>query len=155
MTVPADFDFFIGEWKVRHRRLVSRLTGSNEWQEFNGRSRAWKLMDGQGNVDDNFIELPAGEYRAVTLRSYDPLSEQWAIWWLDARNSHSLDVPVKGGFRDGVGVFLADDVFDGKPINVRFLWLDTDTSSPRWEQAFSPNGGTTWETNWTMQFERA
>lgn len=155
MTVPADFDFFIGEWRVRHRRLVSRLAGSNEWQEFNGRSRAWNLMGGQGNVDDNLIELPAGQYRAVTLRSYDPQSEQWAIWWLDARNPHGLEVPVKGGFRNGVGVFLAEDVFDGKPIKVRFLWLDTHTSSPRWEQAFSPDGGTTWETNWTMQFVRA
>ena len=58
-------------------------------------------------------------------------------------------------FEDGVGTFFADDVHDGKAIKLRFLWLDTDTDSPRWEQAMSPDGGQSWETNWTMDFERA
>lgn len=155
MTAPNDFDFFMGEWRVHHRRLVSRLADSNEWQEFEGQSRAWKIMAGLGNVDDNVIDIPSGRYRAVTLRSYDPQREQWAIWWLDARNPHSLDVPVKGGFSDGVGMFFADDTFNGKPIKVRFLWLDTQSGSPRWEQAFSTDNGATWETNWTMQFTRS
>lgn len=154
MTAPNDFDFFMGEWRVRHRRLVDRLAGSNEWQETEGQSRAWPVMGGQGNIDDNIINIPSGQYRAVTLRSYDPASGQWAIWWLDARNPHSLDVPVLGSFSDGIGTFLADDMFNGRPIKVRFLWLDTHTASPRWEQAFSPDGGATWETNWTMQFTR-
>lgn len=155
MSAQADFDFFMGDWKVHHRRLVSRLTGSSEWQEFSGQSRAWKVMGGQGNVDDNVIDIPAGQYRALTLRSYDPGTGQWAIWWLDGRNPHNLDVPVKGSFRNGVGQFLADDTLGGKPIKVRFLWLDTQTGSPCWEQAFSADGGKTWETNWTMRFTRA
>ena len=88
------------------------------------------------------------------MRSYDTQSGEWAIWWLDARHPHTFEVPVKGTFRDGVGTFLADDVFDGKPIKVRFLWLDTQTGTPRWEQAFSADGGANWETNWIMRFAR-
>jgi hypothetical protein len=154
LTTPDDFDFLMGEWRVHHRRLVARLAGSDEWQEFEGSSRAFQVMDGQGNIDDNIVDIPSGQYRAITVRSFDPTSRQWAIWWLDARHAHTLEVPVKGTFRDGIGTFVADDVLDGRPIKVRFLWLDTLSGSPRWEQAFSADDGATWETNWTMQFTR-
>lgn len=155
VVMNSDFDFFMGNWKVKHRRLTSRLTGSDDWQEFEGECRAWKVLGGQGNIDDNVIDIPSGQYRAVTLRSYDPGTGQWAIWWLDARNPHTLEVPVKGIFKDGTGTFYADDALAGKPIKVRFLWLNTRTASPRWEQAMSNDGGANWETNWVMDFSRA
>ncbi len=36
----------------------------------------------------------------------------------------------------------------------RFLWLYIKPNSCRWEQAFSADGGKTWETNWIMDFQR-
>jgi hypothetical protein len=149
-----DFDFQVGDWRVSHRRLKDRLNGCVDWEEFDGASSMRLILGGHGNVEDNVVNLPAGSYRAIALRSFDPAACTWAIWWLDARAPHSLDVPVIGGFEDGVGVFYADDALNGRPIRVRFLWLDTNTDAPRWEQAFSPDGGATWETNWTMQFKR-
>ena len=159
MTAPTvagidDWSFIYGLWRVHHRRLVARLADSHEWQEFEGTSRFWPLMDGAGNVDDNWLDLPAGAYRAVSLRSFDPETGLWSIWWLDGRRPGVLDVPVVGGFHNGVGQFEADDTFEGRPIRVRFLWTRTDTPSPRWEQAFSEDGGQTWETNWEMDFTR-
>jgi hypothetical protein len=148
-----DFDFFIGKWNVRHRRLAARLAGSSEWHEFRGTTELRTILGGSGNIDDNVLELPGGAYRAVTLRSYDAATRTWAIWWLDGRNPHQLDVPMKGRFENGTGLFFADDVFEGRPIKVRFIW--TPGVSPRWEQAFSADGGKTWETNWTMEFTRA
>jgi hypothetical protein len=41
------------------------------------------------------------------------------------------------------------------PVHVRFLWLQTDTPTPRSEQAMSVDGGETWEINWTIDFGRA
>ena len=38
------------------------------------------------------------------------------------------------------------------PIRVRFIWSGVTTPTPRWEQAFSDDGGETWETNWVMDF---
>jgi hypothetical protein len=80
MASPDDFDFFMGDRNVHHRRLATRLAGAQDWQEFAGRSTAWKLMGGQGNIDANLLDLPAGQYRAVTLRSFDPASGLWSIW---------------------------------------------------------------------------
>ena len=150
----ADFDFLVGSWTVRHRRLKARLANCTEWEDFDGTSTLWPLLGGAGNVDDNILELPGGTYRAATFRSYDPSTGQWAIWWMDGRNPHALDVPMKGSFKDGVGTFFADDNFDGKPITVRFLWSRITANTCRWEQAFSQDGGQSWETNWEMDFRR-
>lgn len=150
-SAPTDFDFEIGDWTVRHRRLKARLQGCTDWAEFEGLSSTRKVLGGSGNLEDNLIHLPEGPYRAIALRSFDAASGQWSIWWLDGRFPGTLDTPVVGGFEDGRGLFFADDVLDGKPIRIRFTWLPGD-GQPRWEQAFSPDGGESWETNWTMDF---
>jgi hypothetical protein len=149
-----DFDFLPGTWRVHHRRLKVRLTGSDEWEEFEGTSVAWPLLDGAGNIDDNVLELPGGTYRAISLRSYDPAAERWSIWWLDGRNPGQLDPPVVGGFADGIGTFIGRDTFDGRPILVRFLWSGITAGTARWEQAFSEDDGKTWEVNWVMELTR-
>ena len=145
----------IGDWTVRHRRLNERLVGCTEWTEFSGTSSTRKILQGFGNVEDNVLHFPEGTVRAAAFRSFDPATEQWSIWWLDGRNPHALDVPVIGRFTDGIGAFHADDVLNGKPIRVRFLWYPNPGADPRWEQAFSSDGGTTWEVNWVMHFQRA
>ncbi len=149
-----DFDFFIGRWNVQHRRLKDRLVGCNEWQEFSGTSVAKKILGDFGNMDDNTLDFPDGAYCAVTLRSFNPATKQWSIWWLDGRNPGSLDVPVVGHFENGEGVFYCDDVLNGKPVRVRFMWTLPAPDQPRWAQAFSPDAGQTWETNWLMDFIR-
>lgn len=150
-----DFDFLAGEWRIRHRRLKERLAGSTEWVEFTGTQKAQLVMGGQGNIDDNVIDLPGGAYRAVTLRAFDPKTGLWSIWWLDGRTPQGpLEPPMRGRFQNGVGLFYADETFNGKPIKVRFIWSNITKTSARWEQAFSPDGGKTWETNWVMNFSR-
>lgn len=151
-TPPHDFDFLIGDWHVRHRRLNARLAHCTDWTEFDGLSSTRKTLGGFGNVEDNLLHLPDGDVRALALRSFDPASRAWSIWWLDARRPHHLEVPVVGRFNDGTGLFYADDALDGRPIQVRFTWHRQVGGGPRWEQAFSPDAGATWETNWTMSF---
>ena len=148
------FDFQQGEWRVAHRRLTQRLVGCTEWEEFPGTCSMRLILGGTGNIEDNWLDIASGAYRAIALRSFDPASSTWAIWWLDGRDPHNLDVPVIGRFDDDVGSFFADDQLGGRPIKLRFLWLATDTATPRWEQAMSADDGATWETNWTMDFTR-
>lgn len=149
----GEFGFQTGEWRVRHRKLKQRLAGCLEWSEFSGTCRAFEVMGGEANVEDNFLDDPAGAYRASAFRRRDPDDGQWRIWWHDGRSS-SLDPPVQGRFQDGVGTFMARDTLNGQPIVVRFVWSDITTNTARWEQAFSADDGVTWEVNWVMDFER-
>jgi hypothetical protein len=153
-AAPADFDFIIGHWRVHHRRLNERLCGCQDWTDFSGRTSTRKILQGFGNVEDNVLGFPEGEVRAAAFRSYDAATGTWAIWWLDGRAPHALDVPVVGRFADGVGTFYADSTLRDQPVRVRFVWRVNPGADPTWEQAFSPDGGTTWETNWHMRFER-
>lgn len=150
----SDFDFIIGDWEVKHRRLNARLVGCADWTEFVGTSSTRKILQGFGNVEDNVLCFPEGPIRAAAFRSFDGVSKRWAIWWLDGRAPHHLDVPVIGGFSGTTGTFLANDMLEGKPITVRFKWHTNPGGHPVWEQAFSADGGVTWETNWVMEFHR-
>jgi hypothetical protein len=105
-------------------------------------------------LEDNYLVLPEGPYRAVALRSFNSATQKWSIWWLDGRNPGQIDTPVVGQFSNGKGVFFADDVLNGRPIQIRFTWSVPEPDRPQWEQAFSVDSGATWESNWRMIFTR-
>jgi len=149
-----DWQWLAGSWDVEHRRLKERLTGSSEWQNFPGKSNLWMAMDGLGTIDDNLIDLPDGRYRGAGIRAFDPDSQRWAIWWLDGRDPTDLGSPVIGAFAGDSGTFSGDDMLRGHPVKAQLRWNEIHSARPHWEQAFSPDGGKTWETNWAMNFSR-
>jgi hypothetical protein len=148
-----DFDFLIGTWKVHHRALKKRLKGSTDWDEFEGDTVDRKILNGLGNMDENIIHRKTGPVHAITLRLFDPKSKEWSIYW-STNLTGTLDVPMIGGFKDGRGEFYSQEVFEGRHIYNRFIWSKITPGSCQWEQAFSTDGGKTWETNWIMEFER-
>ena len=148
-----DFDFLIGTWKVHHRMLKDRLTGSTEWLEFEGDTVDRKILNGIGNMDDNLIHMPTGPVHAMTLRLFNPESKEWSIYWATNRTG-ILDVPMIGGFKDGVGKFYSQETNHGLHVYSRFIWSKITADSCQWEQALSADGGRTWETNWVMEFKR-
>jgi hypothetical protein len=150
-----DFDFLRGDWRVHHRFLRAKEDG-RKWLDADGTASHRELMAGSGNLEEHTINAPSGAYRAVALRSYDPKTAQWSIWWLDGRTPHGeLDPPVQGRFENGVGSFYGRTTINGKQMPVRFVWSQITATSARWEQAYSPDAGKTWETNWTMEFRHA
>lgn len=153
-STARDFDFWMGRWRVRNTFLRERLAGSDAWDEFEATSVARPLLDGLGN-EDEFRTDYGGGFVAMSFRFFDPETRLWAIYWADSRRPGRLDPPVLGSFSGDTGVFEGTDTFDGRPILVRFVWSRVTTPTPRWEQAFSADGGETWETNWVMEFARA
>jgi hypothetical protein len=149
-----DFDFVIGSWRIHNRRLRNPLTGSTTWVEFEGHSVSRQVWGGQANVDQNELDDPSGRIEGMTLRLYDPTTHLWSLYWANSKQG-SLVTPTIGQFANGHGEFYDYEVYQGKAVLVRFLWLNIKPDSSRWEQAFSPDGGKTWETNWTMDFERS
>ncbi len=153
-ATASDFDFWFGSWDVRNRWLRRRLAGSDDWEEFDATVVARPLLDGVGN-EDEFRTDHAGGFIGMSFRFFDPERRRWSIYWADSRRPGELDPPVFGTFSGDVGLFEGEDVHRGRPILVRFTWSGVTTPTPRWEQAFSDDGGRTWETNWVMDFTRA
>jgi NIPSNAP protein len=147
-----DFDFWMGRWTIHNRRLRKRLAGSTDWEEFEATCAARPLLGGLGN-EDEFRAFLDGEFIGMSFRFFDPKTNRWAIYWADNRRG-VLDPPVFGSFEGDVGVFEGTDTFEGRSIRVRFTWSRVTTATPRWEQAFSPDDGRTWETNWVMDMRR-
>src|SRR5258708_36481458 len=147
-----DFDFWMGNWKIHNRRLRERLKGSAEWEEFEATSVARPLWGGIGNEDEYRTDYWPG-FIGMSFRFFNPETSQWAIYWADSKRG-VLEPPVFGSFDGDTGVFEGKDVFGGLPILVRFICSRVQCANPRSEQAFSADGGRTWETNWVMAMAR-
>jgi hypothetical protein len=148
----SDFDFLIGDWMVHNRRLRERLKGCTEWEEFAGTCRARAILGGLGNMDEFTLERATGWVHAITVRLFSPASREWNIYW--AAGNGRFDVPMVGRFDGPRGEFFSQEIFEGRHIFNRFIWTVQSPVACRWEQAYSADGGKTWETNWVMEFAR-
>jgi hypothetical protein len=143
-----DFDWELGTWRTTVRVLAEPLSGSaDEWLQFTGTSVVRPLMDRRANVVELDVSGQSGRIEGLNLRLYEPRRERWSLSFVNIRDG-LLTPAVYGGFTNGVGEFYGDDQLDGRPIRVRFLIFRQGQDKARFEQAFSADGGTTWETNW-------
>jgi hypothetical protein len=143
----ADFDFEIGTWTTRLSRLSRPLSGSSTWVQYEGTTTVRKVWDGRANLVELNVQGSAGRIEGLSLRLYSPQSRQWTIHYANSKDGQ-LAPPVAGGFANGRGEFYGADTLDGRQILVRFVISDITSDSCRFEQAFSADGGKTWETNW-------
>jgi hypothetical protein len=142
-----DFDFEIGTWKTHLSRRLHPLTGSNTWVEYDGTSIVRKVWNGRANLVELVADGPAGHFEGLNLRLYNPESHQWSLNFANA-NGGTMSQPTIGEFKNGRGEFYDQETLNGRAILVRFVISDITPSSCRFEQAFSDDGGKTWEVNW-------
>jgi hypothetical protein len=146
--VTDDFDFLQGDFDVRHRTLRD-----GEWTEFEGTTTAHTYFDGAISIDE--MRFPSKGSYGLSLRLYDPVAQEWNIWWINS-TTMQLYPPVRGRWSpDGSSCRLVgEDSVDGQPVLCSYAWSDITDQTAHWEQAYSYDGGATWETNWTMDFTR-
>lgn len=142
-----DFDFEIGTWATRLRRLQHPLSGSTTWVEYEGTTTVRKVWNGRANLVELDVSGPAGRIEALSLRLYNPEAHQWSLNFASSR-SGTLSEASLGEFRNGRGEFVSQETFDGRTILVRFIIQPITPDSCRFEQSFSDDGGKTWELNW-------
>jgi hypothetical protein len=142
-----DFDFEIGTWKTSLKRLLNPLTGSTKWVEYEGTTVVRKVWDGNANLVELDVSGAAGNIKALSLRLYNPESHQWSLNFANIKGG-VMAVPTIGEFINGRGEFYNQETFNERAILVRFLIFDITPNSCRFEQAFSADGGKTWEVNW-------
>lgn len=148
-----DFDFELGDWRMHLKRRLQPLTGSNEWVEYEGRSVVHKVWGGAANFGEIDLRGPAGRIQGLTLRLYNPKTRQWNISFANISGAPP-GPPMYGRFKGGQGVFYNQETLDGRAILVRFVFSDITPDTFAFEQAFSADGGRTWEANWIATFRR-
>ena len=148
-----DFDFDIGNWNTHSSRLLHPLTGSTTWVELDGATIVKAVWDGRANLAEFKATGTAGPIELLSLRWYNPTSHQWYLDFATP-NVGVLGIPGVGEFKNGRGDFYDQEIIDGKTILIRFsIWgITADTAQS--EQAFSADGGKTWETNWVNRYTR-
>ncbi|HEV8329855.1 MAG TPA: hypothetical protein VGQ22_00420 [Steroidobacteraceae bacterium] len=146
-----DFDFNFGVWRTRVTRLERPLSGSQRWLEYQGIATVRKVWSGRASLFELDVQGAAGRIEGMGLRLYDPRSQQWNLNWASAADG-ALTPPMIGRFAQGHGEFLDHELFDGRGILARNSFSDITPTSARFQQAFSTDGGRSWETNWVMTF---
>jgi hypothetical protein len=141
------FDFEIGTWKTHLKRLLRPLTGSTTWVEYEGATVVRKVWGGRANLLELDVQGPAGRIEALSMRLYDPQTHKWSLNFASVA-SPSFGEPSVGAFSNGRGEFFDQETINGKPTLVRFVISDITPTSAHFEQAFSQDGGKTWEVNW-------
>lgn len=142
-----DFDFEIGTWKTHLTRLVHPLTGSSTWVDYDGTSVVRKVWNGRANLIELEVDGPAGHIEGLSLRLYNPESHQWSLNFSNSRVG-TMSNPTVGEFKNGRGEFYDQETLNGRAIFVRFVITPESADTIRFEQAYSDDGGKTWELNW-------
>jgi hypothetical protein len=151
---PHDLDALHGRWHTSVRRLVKPLQGSSDWAEYEGTGDVTPLLGGKANVAELDVAGPRGRIQGVSVRLFDTQAQRWTFQFTGIA-SGVLDPGIAGGFAGGRhGEFYGHDTFDGKPIVVRFVIDVIDPRHIHYEQAFSADGGATWEVNWIADDRR-
>jgi hypothetical protein len=148
-----DFDFLLGSWKIHLKRMVHPLSGAHEWVEFDGTVVCKPVWGGKGEVEEFSVDAPEKKIHilGLALRLYNPSSHQWSIYWANAAKGAIGGPPVVGEFKGGHGEFYDQEEIDGRVIFTRYAWSRIDTPTPHFEQAYSDDGGRTWEVNWITE----
>jgi hypothetical protein len=137
-----------GEWRIKHRRLKS----PGVWDEFEGEATCFTILGGVGSIEE--LHIPARDFSGSGIRLLDVTTHVWSDYWVNAKAATIGTPGVTGGFVDGVGTFMSEDVDGDKPILARGVWDQITPTSCRWHQAVSRDRGATWEENWIMHWTR-
>jgi hypothetical protein len=148
-----DFDFEFGNWHTHVRRLLQPLTGSDKWIDLEGTSVVNKVWNGRANLGELDVANPTLHLQGLSLRVYNPETQQWSIYWANAKDG-DLGKAMIGNFSNGRGEFYNQETLRGTAIFVRFIFSDITPTTFRLEQAFSADGGKTWEPNWIATFTK-
>ncbi|MEP6938344.1 MAG: hypothetical protein ABI846_01165 [Rudaea sp.] len=149
-----EFDFDLGDWKTHSRRLMHPLSGANDWVELDGGTNVTPIWGGKANLAEFQAQGASGPLELLALRVYNPTTKQWSINFATPKAGALGDAPGIGEARDGRIDFYDQEPINGRATLVRFSIWGISADKAQSEQAFSADGGRTWETNWINQYTR-
>ena len=147
----GDFDFLSGQWTIRQRRRTAM--DPDVWDHFEGEATCWSILNGIASIEE--LRIPARNFSGMGLRLPNQTTQVWSDFWMNGKAGVLMVPGTMGYFDDGVGVFVSEQLAEGKPMLVRGMWDNISSSTCRWQQATSDDGGESWATNWVMDWTRA
>lgn len=148
-----DFDFDLGNWKTHSTRLLHPLTGSHDWVEMDGETHVTKVWGGRGNLAEYDATGTSGHVTLLSLRWFNPALHAWEMDFATPQVG-TLGIPGVGAFKDGRADFYDFEPIGGRQVLVKFSIWKTSDDQAQSEQAFSDDGGKTWEVNWVNKYTR-
>ncbi len=131
------------------------LSGANDWVEMDGITNVTPVWGGKANLAEFKANGSSVAMERLALRVYNPTTKQWSINFAQPDSGTLGDTPGVGEVRDGRLTFYDQEPINGKATLVRFSIWGTTADTAQSEQAFSLDGGKTWEMNWTDVYTRS
>ena len=148
-----DFDFHVGTWATHIKRRVHQLSGSNEMVELTGIVTVRKIWDGSAQLEEIAADAPGTHFEGMALFLYNPQSRQWSQAFA-SKSGGTLGLALVGSFKDGRGELYSQDTANGRAILVRGTWSNITADGYRYEEAYSDDGGRTWEVEFSANLTR-
>lgn len=149
--LPAEarqFDFWVGEWAVNLRTRQSDFSFADTHAAV---ARIYPILRGKA-----VLELwDSRQIKGYSLRYFDVARQEWVLWLNWPGPGRSGSSSLSGEFRHGRGDFYSRrEGADGTTTLSRYSFNDITPTSLRWDDAYSQDGGDTWNGNWIMEFSR-
>ena len=141
------FDFNMGSWTTEIRAATSPLSAPGSWGHLSGTHAVYRLWDDWADIGQLEVDGPQGHVEYLALRLYDRGTQQWRVYFASGK-SGTLEQPMIGSFKDGVGTFVGLDDMDGKTVLIRNVWSNITANSCHQDFAISVDGGKTWVPTW-------
>lgn len=151
------FDFWIGDWKINEQILEE----DGSWISLNASTHVIPELNGcallekwEGEVMFFWEGMKHPEsMKGMSIRSYDPQSEKWSIYWMDSRHP-VFGVPYTGNFKSNKGEFYRTWETPQGMREGRITFNKTGKDSVKWKLAVSRDEGKNWTTLWIMDMQR-
>lgn len=148
-----DFDFNMGHWRTRIRAVLNPLSAPGVWSNLRGTHVVYRVWNDWADIGQLEVDGLSGHIQDLALRLYDRKTHQWRVYFANSE-SGTLDPPMVGEFKDGVGTFVFLDDMEGKTVLVRNVWSRITSKSCHQDWAISADGGKTWVATWVSTDSR-
>jgi hypothetical protein len=147
------FDFDLGTWHTQSSRLMHPLTGSTTWADLEGQTVVHRVWGGRANLAEYAGDGPAGHVQLLALRWFNPNTHEWNLDFATP-NVGRLGEPGVGQCKNGRCEFYDQEEINGRYVWIRFSIWKISEDSAQSAQAFSNDGGRSWEINWINKYTR-
>ena len=149
-----DVDFNLGKWHTSIRRYADPFSAPSHFASLEGTVTVRPVWNGKALLEEIEADGPNGHWQGLTLFLYNPQSGQWSQNYANAAQGHFEAAATIGEQRGRDIELYSTDTAGGRAILVKGLWSEIEPDSHRYTEAYSDDGGRTWQTAFDARLTR-